>query len=146
MSHKNKDKKRKQFDNWADPLKKMPSSSGYGEDRGSHRHAGEDYSAPKGTKVFSAGKGKVVNVGNDSAGYGRYIDIKHKGGIVTRYAHLSKAKVNDGDKIKAGSKIGKVGNTGRSYGAHLHFEVRKGGGFGYGGTKDPAKFLRKKTK
>ncbi|VAW16162.1 Phage tail tape measure protein [hydrothermal vent metagenome] len=87
-------------------------------------HSGIDYPNPKGTAVFSAGQGTILFAGWKT-GYGKFIEIDHGNGLVTRYAHLSRLLVTTGQKINAGDLIGKVGSTGRSTGPHLHFEVRK---------------------
>jgi murein DD-endopeptidase MepM/ murein hydrolase activator NlpD len=60
-------------------------------------------------------------------GYGRLVVIKHRGGYSTRYGHLSRIAVRKGKYVRQGQRIGYVGNTGRSKGAHLHFEIREGG-------------------
>lgn len=85
-------------------------------------HSGMDFAAVSGTPVLSAGNGKIVFAGTKS-GYGKVIEVSHNG-IITRYAHLSKIRVNVGQSINAGDVIGNVGSTGRSTGPHLHFEVR----------------------
>lgn len=85
-------------------------------------HKGLDVAAPIGTKIIAPADGKVVFAQRDGA-YGLSIEIDHGNGIITRYAHMSKFNVKRGDKIKRGDLIGLVGNTGRSTGAHLHYEV-----------------------
>jgi len=96
-------------------------------------HGGIDMAAPTGTHVFAAGPGKVIE-SRYSPGYGNYILLSHPHGYKTRYAHLSKSLVRTGQSIAEGQLIGKVGATGhvvkrnsRSSGAHLHFEIYKGG-------------------
>ena len=72
-------------------------------------------------------KGEVIIARGNGAyngGYGNYIVIKHSNGTQTLYAHLSKVSVSVGDEVNTGEVIGKSGNTGRSTGPHLHFEVR----------------------
>ncbi len=86
-------------------------------------HSGIDFKAPSGTPVYASGNGKVIKAGWNG-GYGRMIEIQHTGGITTRYAHLSRLSVQEGDYILAGSLIGRVGSTGRSTGPHLHYETR----------------------
>jgi murein DD-endopeptidase MepM/ murein hydrolase activator NlpD len=75
-----------------------------------------------GTPIHAAGGGIVV-FADVYAGYGNMIDIDHGNGLVSRYAHASKITVKTGDVVMKGQKIAEVGNTGRSTGAHLHFEV-----------------------
>lgn len=73
----------------------------------------------------------------DASAMGMYVRIEHSDGIETQYLHLSQVLVNAGDKVSAGQLIGEVGNTGRSYGAHLHFEVLVDGEY-----VDPLPFLQ----
>lgn len=86
-------------------------------------HSGVDLSGPPGAKVLSAADGKVVAAGRSGA-YGNAIDIEHGFGVVTRYGHLSEINVQEGQTIRKGEVIGVQGSTGRSTGAHLHYEVR----------------------
>lgn len=89
----------------------------------SRMHTGIDFTAEIGTDVYATGDG-VVEVLEDGAwGYGKSIVINHGFGYKTRYAHLSAFKVRQGQKIKRGELIGLVGNTGKSTGPHLHYEV-----------------------
>lgn len=94
--------------------------------RGRERHKGVDLSASRGTPVHAAGAGMVVRA-ERGGGYGRVVIIDHGGGLETRYAHLQKILVEEGDFVPAGGLVGKVGSSGRATGPHLHFEVRKGG-------------------
>lgn len=89
-------------------------------------HAGMDFAAPIGTPIYATGNG-VVTVSGWGNGYGRYIEIDHGNGVKTRYAHNSANLVNVGDTVYANQHIANVGNTGRSTGAHLHYEVRMNG-------------------
>jgi murein DD-endopeptidase MepM/ murein hydrolase activator NlpD len=89
-------------------------------------HAGLDLQANMGTLVKAAMDGKVTSVGFNAV-FGRYLIITHQAGYQTMYAHLNSASVLEGQKVKQGEKIGEVGNTGRSTGAHLHFAVYKNG-------------------
>lgn len=98
-------------------------------------HAGIDFPAPRGTMVLAAGDGTVVFAGQAS-GYGNMVEIDHGAGLITRYAHLSSILVKDGQAVKTGAPIAKVGSTGRSTGPHLHFEVRR-----EDRPLDPQKFL-----
>ncbi len=87
-------------------------------------HTGIDLSAPRGTKVYATGNGKVVKAGKSSGGYGKVIIIDHGFGYKSLYAHLHSVDVRKGQKVKRGEFIGTVGNTGRSIAPHLHYEVR----------------------
>ena len=89
-------------------------------------HAGLDIAAPHGKEVYSPSDGTVVFAGLEG-GYGNVLVIDHGYGIKTRYGHLSKMLVKAGDKVKRGALIAAVGNTGRSTGPHLHYEVRVNG-------------------
>ncbi len=90
-------------------------------------HSGTDMAAPHGSSVYSAGDGVVIFSGRNG-GYGKVVKIKHAGGLISFYAHLSSYSVVKGQKVKAGSIIAKVGSSGRSTGPHLHFEVRNANG------------------
>ncbi len=92
---------------------------------GSAFHAGLDFRGPIGTPVYSAAQGLISFTGLKQ-GYGNCIEISHGRGLLTRYAHLSRIGVNVGQRVGAGNAIGAIGDTGRSTGAHLHFEVRIG--------------------
>ncbi|MCH5236804.1 MAG: M23 family metallopeptidase [Muribaculaceae bacterium] len=103
-------------------------SSGYGWRRdpiyGSSKfHEGLDFAATVGTNVFATGEG-LVKIARYQSGYGNCIDIDHGYNYVTRYAHLSEIDVKEGETVKRGQFIGKVGSTGKSTGPHLHYEVR----------------------
>lgn len=107
-------------------LKTMASGYGYRRDPiyGTSRfHEGMDFSAATGTPVYATGNGTVKSAGWES-GYGNSIDIDHGFNYLTRYAHLSEINVKAGQSVKRGDLIGKVGNTGKSTGSHLHYEVR----------------------
>jgi murein DD-endopeptidase MepM/ murein hydrolase activator NlpD len=87
-------------------------------------HEGLDFSAPEGTEIYATGDGVVTTVKNSTIGYGKHISINHGFGYITVYAHMSKFNVKQGQKVKRGDIIGYVGNTGKSTGPHLHYEVR----------------------
>ena len=89
-------------------------------------HAGIDIGVPYGTPIHAAASGTVVLAGW-TGGYGNYTCIDHGGGLATCYAHQSSYAVSSGTVVSQGQVIGYVGNTGHSFGAHLHFEVRING-------------------
>ena len=92
--------------------------------RKKHFHRGIDISARPGTSIRSIAKGVVMYAGT-SGHYGNLILIRHKGGYISAYAHCSRIFVRKGNVVKQGKIIGRVGNTGRSTGPHLHFEIRR---------------------
>ncbi len=87
-------------------------------------HYGTDIDLDKGDTVVSAFDGMIRIAKSHVQGYGNVVIIRHKNGLETVYGHLSKLLVDAGQTVKAGETIGLGGNTGRSYGAHLHFEMR----------------------
>lgn len=89
-------------------------------------HKGLDISAPQGTPIYAPAKGKVSFTGRDG-GYGLSLTVDHGTGIMTRYAHLHSIAVKNAQKVTRGQLIAYVGNTGRSTGPHLHYEVRLNG-------------------
>jgi murein DD-endopeptidase MepM/ murein hydrolase activator NlpD len=89
-------------------------------------HAGIDFRAPIGAPVRASGAGTVVKAGWNG-GYGRMVEIDHGSGLTTRYAHLSRLDVAEGDAVSAGTVVGLAGSSGRSTGPHLHYEVRREG-------------------
>ncbi|MCC7436535.1 M23 family metallopeptidase [Candidatus Nomurabacteria bacterium] len=96
--------------------------------QGKHGFNSVDFGAPVGTSVYAAASGKVIiaKPSGYNGGYGKNIVIEHDNGTQTLYAHLSFVSVSVGDEVKKGEKIALSGNTGRSTGPHLHFEVRGG--------------------
>lgn len=98
-------------------------------------HAGVDIAAPYGAPVRAAASGQVLRAGWLGP-YGNVVVIHHGGGLATVYAHLAAVLVEDDDRISQGDVVGNVGETGRSFGAHLHFEVRV-----HGSPVDPEAFL-----
>ena len=107
-------------------LKRLASGFGVRTDPVYHTrrmHTGLDFSAPVGTEVYATGNASVVFVGWRQ-GYGNTVELDHGYGYTTLYAHLYKALVRVGQKVKRGDIIALVGNTGKSVGPHLHYEVR----------------------
>jgi len=92
-----------------------------------HMHKGVDIAAPEGASVHAAAAGRVIFSGYEN-GYGNTVVVQHPDGFETRYAHLGAVAVNAGDQLQARQVLGTVGNTGRSTGPHVHFEVRHNGG------------------
>lgn len=140
---------------WVRPVK-APVGSGF---RTASRpsHHGVDLSAGRGTPIVVAAAGTVIHMECDRSeigyncnrdgspstpGCGWYLDIRHSGGIITRYCHmLRRPLVTTGDKVTAGQQIGVVGTSGHSSGPHLHFEVHRGSRDSSSAT-DPVKFMK----
>jgi murein DD-endopeptidase MepM/ murein hydrolase activator NlpD len=103
-------------------------TSGFGY-RWGRMHEGVDIAAAEGTPIRAAADGTVILMQSEyeSGGYGNYTCIDHGGGLSTCYAHQSSFATSTGAQVSQGDLIGYVGNTGHSYGAHLHFEVRING-------------------
>jgi murein DD-endopeptidase MepM/ murein hydrolase activator NlpD len=114
-----------------------PVGSGFGWPADSHSlsgnpygpgHLGIDIDAPEGSNVYAAASGVVTQAqGGWNTGYGNVVQIDHGNGYVTVYAHLSQINVLPCQSVGQGTLIGLSGNTGNSFGAHLHFEIRQGG-------------------
>lgn len=105
------------------------SSFGYRRDPktgGRRMHNGSDFAGPHGTHIFATADGIVTHAGWQS-GYGKVVVIKHAFGLETRYAHTSRMHVKKGQRVSRGDHIADMGNTGRSTGTHLHYEVRVNG-------------------
>ncbi len=123
------------------PLNKYWITSGFGVRKdpftGAYaRHLGLDFGGPYKSPVLSPGEGKVIYAGWRGK-YGRLVEIDHGMGLTSRYGHLAKLSVEEGDYVGRGTEIGLLGNSGRSSGPHLHFEVL------YGGKQlNPLKFIR----
>lgn len=125
----------------AAPLTDYVVTSGFGKrndplNRRRAMHEGIDLKAPLRTPVQATGPGKVVFAGR-RGGYGRLVEVDHGMGVVTRYAHLAAIHVRPGQTIKGGQRVGLLGNSGRSSGPHLHYEVVVDGK-----PRNPDRFLK----
>lgn len=87
------------------------------------RHTGMDFACPPGNPVYATGDGTVILVKHERGGYGNHIEVDHGFGYVTRYAHLSRTDVEEGQKVSRGDCLGLSGRSGRITGPHLHYEV-----------------------
>jgi len=116
-----------------------PITGVFGEPRPSHYHQGLDIAAPEGTPIRAADSGTVslIQSTGSSGGYGNFTCVSHSSGLATCYAHQVRFGTSMGARVARGQVIGYVGNTGNSFGAHLHFEVRVGGG----SAVDPMNYL-----
>jgi len=125
---------------WPCPRSRISSRFGYRKDPFTKRrafHPGLDIAPGYGANVKASMNGVVTHAGR-MGGYGNLIVIRHSGGFQTRYGHLSRIRVKQGRYVSQGQIIGNVGNTGRSTGPHLHFEVRKNGK-----AENPLKYIRR---
>lgn len=107
---------------YAHPADSYRISSRFGPRR-RRFHYGIDLAMPTGTPIYSTFDG-TIRVAKFNKSYGNLVVIRHDNGLETYYAHLSRIQVKPGQEVKAGEQIGLAGNTGRSYGSHLHFETR----------------------
>ena len=105
--------------------------------RGNKIHEGIDIAAREGTAILAAASGTVIYEGSGLKGYGKLIIIRHRGGLVSVYAHNRRNLVKEGVVVKRGQVIAEVGHTGRTTGDHLHFEIRRGEK-----PLDPGKYVR----
>lgn len=99
-------------------------------------HEGLDFTASTGAPIYAAAGG-IVSSAEQTPDYGKIVRIDHGSGLETRYAHASKLLVSTGERVAKGQKIAEVGNTGRSTGPHLHYEIRLDGN-----PLDPRKYLK----
>jgi murein DD-endopeptidase MepM/ murein hydrolase activator NlpD len=90
------------------------------------KHNGVDFNSGRGAEVYSAAEGKVV-ISELNRTFGNYVVVEHKDGHSTAYAHLESINVRKGNYVTKGQLLGYTGNTGRSTGPHLHYEVRING-------------------
>ncbi|WP_028916442.1 M23 family metallopeptidase [Pseudoxanthomonas sp. J35] len=122
------------------PVRRSYITSGFGNradpfGRGRAMHKGIDFHANVGDPVLAVADG-VVSFAGARSGYGNTVEVDHGNGYVTRYAHNSRLSVKVGDLVRAGEQVAKAGSTGRSTGAHVHFEVWENGR-----VVNPRKFL-----
>ncbi len=123
------------------PVQAAYSSSSYGwriDPMSGHRafHEGLDFPASVGTAVYAAADG-IVTTAAHTPDYGNLLKIEHGAGLETRYAHNARLLVKSGERVTKGQKIALIGNTGRSTGPHLHYEIRLNGN-----PLDPREYLR----
>lgn len=104
------------------PVEGTHRTSGFGQ-RWGRAHQGADFAGPVGQMVRAAAAGTVTFAGEQS-GYGNLVEVQHADGSFTRYAHLNSVHAHVGDQVQRAQRVGTLGNSGRSTGPHLHFEVR----------------------
>ncbi len=121
---------------WAWPVPSHRKVSSHFGQRWGRKHEGIDIPAPRGTPIAATAAGVVKYSGSKVRGYGNMIVIEHPDKVFSVYAHNQKNLVSAGKRVKQGQIIGRVGNTGRSTGPHLHFEIRV-----RDSAKDPARYL-----
>jgi murein DD-endopeptidase MepM/ murein hydrolase activator NlpD len=124
---------------WPTDSRRVTSLFGIRTDPFTHQaryHAGLDISGDVGDPIYAAADGTVTDAGKQGA-RGNYVEISHGNGLLTRYMHLSKILTTPGTKVKKGDIIAELGNTGRSTGPHLHYEVSVDGG-----NVDPRPYLQ----
>jgi len=108
---------------WVRPIRTWHITSDFGARWGAS-HDGIDLGARTGTPVYAMSKGTVIGSFYDSS-FGNKLEIKYWDGSISWYGHLSKRKAKKGDTVRPGEVVGLVGNTGHSFGSHLHFEMQK---------------------
>ncbi|HEY0906652.1 MAG TPA: M23 family metallopeptidase [Methylophilus sp.] len=123
------------------PIEAAYNSSSYGwriDPFNGHRafHEGLDFPASEGTPIFAAADG-IVSFAASTPDYGQLLKVEHGAGLETRYAHNSRILVKSGERVMKGQKIALVGNSGRSTGPHLHYEIRLNGN-----ALDPREYLK----
>jgi murein DD-endopeptidase MepM/ murein hydrolase activator NlpD len=122
-------------DRLAAPVRNYTVTGQYGEDRGSHAHAGLDLAARSGAPIYAAACG-VVTEASSQSGYGNIVCVRHSASLTTCYAHMSRFATRVGERVHQGQVIGYVGCTGSCTGPHVHFETRVNGR-----AADPAAYL-----
>jgi len=122
---------------WRWPLRAGIVSSEYGR-RWGRAHQGLDIAADEGVPVLAAAGGTVIYAGDALKGYGNVVIVRHDQQTTTLYAHNQSLAVKAGETVRAGQQVASLGNTGRSTGPHVHFEIRR-----KGKAVDPRKLLVK---
>ena len=120
--------------------------SRFGAPRSGHKHQGQDVGAPEGTQIRAARGGVVKTVAYQAGGAGNYVVIDGAGqnrDYVYMHLQTDSTRVQEGQRVKTGQWIGNVGNTGASFGAHLHFEIWQGAWWGGGEPIDPYPLMRR---
>jgi murein DD-endopeptidase MepM/ murein hydrolase activator NlpD len=124
---------------WTRPIGRWNITSGYGP-RWGKTHDGLDVGAPTGTPLHAMSRGTVILAGA-VASFGKKVEIRYWDGTVSWYAHLSRIDVRTGQAVAPGQRVGAVGNTGHSFGSHLHLEIHPTGG---DHPVDPYPWLKRK--
>lgn len=106
------------------PVDSAKLSQQFRSGAGSRNHWGIDLAGPRGTPIIAAEKGYVIYTGREFRGYGNLVVIEHSPEWATLYSHLDRILVKEGQFVRQGELIGKMGKTGRASGVHLHFEIR----------------------
>jgi len=124
---------------WVKAIRTRNITSDFGA-RWGKTHDGLDFGAPTGTPVYAMSKGTVI-LSDNVFSFGNKVEIRYWDGTVSWYGHLSRRDVNTGDTVMPGDQVGLVGNTGHSFGSHLHLEIHPTGG---DNPIDPYPWLAKK--
>lgn len=107
------------------PVDKARLTRGFMPNAHPRPHLGLDLAAPRGTPIFAAHGGLVIYAGSGFRGYGRFVIVEYGNDWATFYGHLDRILIKQGQTLKKGQLIGKMGRTGRATGTHLHFELRR---------------------
>lgn len=128
---------------WRQPVKSVEITSCYGPRWGT-THKGIDYDGETGDKIRAVGAGTVVQAGWRYSGYGYSVVVRHPGGWMTLYGHLSRVTARPGQKVSAGDLVGLMGSTGHSTGSHLHLALAKTSNLSsiFNSFVNPASWLR----
>lgn len=138
LKESSKEISEKSFFDW--PVDQAKITQEFKDHKHRKPHLGLDLADKKNSPIYASHDGVVVYTGSGFTGFGRFIIIEYGKTWATFYGHLNKSLVKKGDRVQQGQKIGLMGNTGRSSGVHLHFEIRK-----KGRALDPVAFLPKSS-